>query len=244
MPVRLFGMDFADLDPAAAAAWVAARPEGAPFGYVVTPNADHLVRLARDPALRAIYQDAALRLLDSRVVARLAGLFGLRAPRVAPGSDLVALLLAHHLRQGERITIIGMRPRWLAPLCAMRGLAPPFHHDPPMHLDRGSPAFADAVRFVLDHPARLVFLAIGSPLQERLAAAVQATGQATGTGLCIGAGLEFLAGAQSRAPLWMQRASLEWLYRLAREPRRLWRRYLVHSPGVVGLLMRERWGWP
>ena len=50
--------------------WLAARPADAPFGYVVTPNADHLVRLQRQPELRPLYADAMLRLLDSRVVAR------------------------------------------------------------------------------------------------------------------------------------------------------------------------------
>jgi exopolysaccharide biosynthesis WecB/TagA/CpsF family protein len=187
-----------------------------------------------------VYQDAALRLLDSRVAARVARGLGLQPPRVAPGSDLTALLLAHHLRPGERITVIGMQPQWLAPLVAMRGLAPPFHHAPPMGFDGDPAAFDEAVRFVLDHPARFVFLAVGSPRQELLAAAIQATGRATGTGLCIGAGLEFLSGARTRAPDWMQRASLEWLYRLIREPRRLWRRYLVDSPWVVWLLARER----
>ena len=72
---------------------------------------------------------------------------------------------------------------------------------------------------MLAHPARFVFLAVGSPRQERLAAAIAATGQATGTGLCIGASLDFLAGVQRRAPSWLQRAGLEWLHRLRRRPR-------------------------
>jgi N-acetylglucosaminyldiphosphoundecaprenol N-acetyl-beta-D-mannosaminyltransferase len=54
-------------------------------------------------------------------------------------------------------------------------------------------------------------------------------------GLCIGASVEFLSGAKRRAPRWMQRAGLEWLYRLLSEPRRLWRRYLVKGPRVFKL---------
>ncbi len=99
-----------------------------------------------------------------------------------------------------------------------------------------------AVRFVLDHPARLIFLAVGSPRQELLAAAVQATDAATGTALCIGAGLDFLAGAARRAPAWMQRAGLEWLHRLSSNPRRMARRYLRDDPPVLALLLRERMG--
>jgi exopolysaccharide biosynthesis WecB/TagA/CpsF family protein len=100
-----------------------------------------------------------------------------------------------------------------------------FEHDPQ--------SFAAAVAFVRDHPARFVFLAVGSPRQERLAAAIAATGDATGTGLCIGASLEFLAGARRRAPRFMQRIGMEWLFRLASDPRRLLRRYLIDSPRII-----------
>jgi exopolysaccharide biosynthesis WecB/TagA/CpsF family protein len=239
--VRLLGLDFADLDAAAAAALLAARPPQAPFGYVVTPNADHLVRLARDPALAAIYRGAILRLLDSRVAAGVAVTLRLPAPRVAPGSDVTALLM-RHLRPGEPVTIVGLRAAWLPALAARCGLAPPAHYDPPMGFAADPDAFATTVAFVLAHPARFVFLAVGSPQQEKLAAAIAATGQSTGIGLCIGASLEFLAGATRRAPGWMQRGRLEWLFRLAGDPHRLARRYLVHSPAVVPMLLRARFG--
>ncbi len=95
---------------------------------------------------------------------------------------------------------------------------------------------ARAVRFVIDNPARFVFLAVGSPRQEMLAAAIKATGAARGTGLCIGASLEFLAGAIPRAPGFMQRAGNEWLHRLLVDPRRLGRRYLLDNPVIFRLL--------
>ena len=238
--VRLLGLEFADLDSEEAARAIAARPAQSPFGYVVTPNADHLVRLSRDPELTRIYRLAWLRLLDSRVVAGLARWRGLPTPRVAPGSDLTELLLDRHIHPREQIVIIGTRPELLPPLVERFGLAPPFHHDPPMGFEHDPAAFAAAVAFILAHPARFVFLAVGSPRQERLAAAVAATGQATGTALCIGASLDFLAGTERRAPAWMQRNGLEWAFRLACNPRRLARRYLLDSPRVVPLLLREK----
>lgn len=127
------------------------------------------------------------------------------------------------------------------PIVRATGLIPPpAHFDPPMGFARDPAAMAAAVAFVLDHPARFVFLAVGSPAQERLAEAIAATGRARGVGLCIGAGLAFLAGAERRAPRWMQMAGLEWLFRLVTNPRRLWRRYLCDSPAVLRLLLRER----
>ena len=238
--VCFLGVDFSNLDVARAASCIAARPADAPFGYVVTPNADHLVRLSRDPGLRAIYRNAAVCLLDSRVVSGLGRLIGLPVPLVAPGSDVTECLLRYHLRAGERITIVGLSPVWVPALVARRALAPPAHYDPPMGFEHDPAAFADAVAFVRSHPARLVFLAVGSPRQEYLAAALAACGDVTGTGLCIGASLEFLAGARRRAPRWVRRAGLEWLFRLVGDPRRLFRRYLMDSPAVIALLLRQR----
>ena len=238
--IDLLGLDFAEFDAAQAAAWIAQRPAGAPFGYVVTPNADHLVRLARQPELADVYRSALLRLLDSRVVAIAGRTIGLPVPPVATGSDLAALLLLRHLGSGERITIVGMRDHWLPALVNRCGLTPPYHCDPPFGFEHDREAAAAIVEFVLTHPSRLVFLAVGSPRQEHLAAAIAATRRATGTGLCIGAGLEFLAGVQRRAPAWMRHAGLEWLFRLGSDPRRLASRYLRDCPAILPLLVRER----
>jgi N-acetylglucosaminyldiphosphoundecaprenol N-acetyl-beta-D-mannosaminyltransferase len=238
--VTLLGLGFDDLDLAQASAWIAARPAEAPFGYVVTPNADHLVRLSRDRALQAIYRGAALCLLDSRVVAGLARLLRLPVPTIVPGSDLTAHLLAHNLAPGERITIVGLSPVWLPALITRCGLAPPAHYNPPMGFDRDPIAFANTIAFVRANPARFVFLAVGSPRQEYLAAALAASGDITGIGLCIGASLEFLAGARRRAPRILRRSGLEWLFRFASNPRKLFRRYVVDSPVVIALLVKQR----
>ncbi len=239
--IPLLGLDFADLTTDQAAAAIAARAADADFRYVVTPNADHLARLARDAALRRIYDAAWLRLLDSRVIAGLARARGLAAPAVATGSDLTASLLRDHLRPGERITIVGLSPAWLPALARRAGLAEPWHYDPPMGFAEDPSRLAEAVAFVVAHPARFIFLAVGSPRQEVLAAAIAATGQARGTALCIGASLAFLAGAERRAPDWMRRHGLEWAFRLAADPRRKARRYLVDSPRVLPMLWREGW---
>jgi N-acetylglucosaminyldiphosphoundecaprenol N-acetyl-beta-D-mannosaminyltransferase len=238
--VGLLGLDFAELTLSDAGLVIAERPAEAPFRYVVTPNSDHLVRLSRDPDLYEVYRGAALCLLDSRVVRGLARSFGLPAPSVVTGSDLTACLLTEHLRPGERITIVGLTPEWLPQLITRLRLAPPAHHNPPLGFENDPDAFAEAVAFVRSHPARFIFLAVGTPRQERLAAAIAAAGGATGTGLCVGASLHFLAGAQRRAPLFMQRMGLEWLFRFAAEPRRLFRRYMIDSPAIIALLLRSR----
>jgi N-acetylglucosaminyldiphosphoundecaprenol N-acetyl-beta-D-mannosaminyltransferase len=242
-PIRLLSVDFATLSLREVVNAINARPAGAPFAYVAAPNADHLVQLARDPAtMGPLYQGAWLRLLDSRVVARLARLFGLSAPPVVPGSDLTAVLVRGAAAAGEWVTIIGLTEEQAQALAIRTGLR--FHHHcPPLGFEHDPGAFAATVQFVEDNPARLVFLAVRTPRQEMLAQALAARGIATGTGLCVGVSLAFLAGTERRAPVLVQWAGLEWAWRLALNPRRLWRRYLVDDLAVLQLLWREARGW-
>jgi exopolysaccharide biosynthesis WecB/TagA/CpsF family protein len=72
-----------------------------------------------------------------------------------------------------------------------------------------------------------------------VARALADRGIATGTGFCVGASLNFLAGVERRAPALVQRAGMEWAWRLAQNPKRLWRRYLVDDPAILRLLWRE-----
>lgn len=238
---QLLGLSFDALDADAALALLAARAPEAPFAYLVTPNADHLVRLARDPARYGpLYHDAAWRLLDSRVVARLARLMGLPAPPVVPGSDLTARLFAEVIRPEDRIAVLGGAPRTIAAIRARFRLGNLIHHDPPMGFDADPAALAAAIGFVAGAQARFAFLCVGSPRQEIVARGVLARGGASGTALCVGASLLFLSGEERRAPRLMQRAGMEWAWRLARDPKRLARRYLVEDPAILALLWKQR----
>lgn len=218
---------------------VAGRDPTAPFAYVVTPNADHVLRLegAEGRALRPAYEAAWLSLCDSRILRFLLCLRGYR-PSVVPGSDLVVALFERVIRPETPVTLIGGTAEVASRLRARFGLAALAHHEPPMGFEADPAAVEACVRFVLDHPARFVLLCVGSPRQERLAARLAATGQARGVGLCVGAAVEFVAGVKRRAPVWMQRAHLEWLHRLVSEPKRLWRRYLAQAPALLRLTWR------
>lgn len=236
----LLGLDFSDLNVAETAAWIANRPANAPFGFVVTPNAEHLVRVAKQPELMAVYRQALLRVMDSRVVLRAAQMLGLPELSLVPGSDLTVELLTKHLRLGDRITVIGLWPKDLPLLQQRLPHAIIAHHFPPLGFERDEAAFQRTVDFVVAHPARFYIFACGMPRQELLGAKLKARGDLHGTALCIGSALEFLIGSQQRAPVRMQRAGLEWLHRLYKEPRRLGRRYLVQSPPIFTLLLKER----
>jgi exopolysaccharide biosynthesis WecB/TagA/CpsF family protein len=240
LTIPFLGLSFLDAEAAKVAERLARRPPDAAFAYLVTPNADHFVRLARAPHLHPLYAGAEWRCLDSMAVARGAALLGLRTPRVATGADILAAILDWHLRPGDRVTIIGLDAPGAAILRLRLPTVAVAHHQPPPRLGQDAQAIARAVAFAVAHPARFTLLAVGSPVQEQLAAAIAAAG-GTGTGLCVGAALDFWTGLTPRAPGWLRRLGLEWLFRLWREPRRLARRYLVDDWAVLRLLLVARW---
>jgi N-acetylglucosaminyldiphosphoundecaprenol N-acetyl-beta-D-mannosaminyltransferase len=88
------------------------------------------------------------------------------------------------------------------------------------------------------HQVRLVFIALGVPKQDRLALSLRQRMPELVL-LGIGGTFEILGPDGSRAPLWMQRVGLEWLYRLANEPGRLWRRYLISYPSGIWFLLKD-----
>ena len=88
------------------------------------------------------------------------------------------------------------------------------------------------VNFVCRAKPDITFLAIGAPQSEIVCQQLKQSGQARGLALCIGASLEFITGEKKRAPVWMQRCSLEWLHRLLSEPHRLAYRYLIKGPAI------------
>ena len=239
------GFAFDDLAMGDAVDWVERHARGATFTYVITPNVDHAVMLgeAGPEAWRAAYRAAVaasdLTINDSRILARLARLSG-RTLAVTPGSDLVRELVSRAADSSGSLALVGGRAEeaeWLRRTLPDWRIA---HLDPPMGV-RDDPAAQEAIaHFVEEQQADLVLFAIGAPQSELVAHRLAQRGLARGVGLCIGASVEFLSGAKRRAPRWMQRLGLEWLFRLLSEPRRLWRRYLVKGPRVFELWWRER----
>src|SRR5450631_2030313 len=207
------------------------------FGYVVTPNVDHLIRYHDDPAFRALYADAAYILLDSQFLSRVLRVTeGIRI-RVCTGSDLTEQLFARIIAPDDRIVLIGCTDEQARLLAERYGLAALCHYNPPMGFIRNRRQVEACVRFVEEHsPFRFCFFAVGAPQQEILAQALKSRGVARGMAFCIGASINFLTGVELRAPIWIQRLGLEWFFRLVNDPGRLAARYLLRGPRVFSLL--------
>lgn len=211
------------------------------FGYVVTPNTDHLIRYHDDARFRELYADARYILLDSRFLSYLFKLVrGVSLP-VCAGSDLTAALFRRVIQPDDKLVLIGATEQQAQMLRDQLGLKNLQHLNPPMGFIKDPAAVETCLQFIERHgPARFLFLAIGSPQQEIIAQQVKQRNRFRGLGLCIGASINFMTGDERRAPRWMQRIGCEWLYRLLQDPRRLAKRYLVRGPRIFVLLRHIR----
>lgn len=237
---RIFGVEFTPLGLEQVLALAAARDPASPFTLIVTPNAQHVVLLNREAAEWApiYHQQSWLCTCDSQTVRRLAALAGEDLP-LCTGSDLTAALFSRVLQPGDRITVIGCEDPVIEDLRRMYPGLEIAHHNPPMGYSTDPAAVQVCLDFVEAQSSRFTFFATGTPQSERVAAAVARRGRATGIGLSIGSSLHFITGARRRAPVAFQRAGLEWLYRLAQEPRRMWRRVFLESLPLLQLAARD-----
>lgn len=209
------------------------------YGFVVTPNVDHLIRLHEDARFRELYRAARYVLLDSRFLARLLRVTTGRRLPVCSGSDLTAKLFAEVIAPADRIVLVGGNERQAAELRKRYALTNLVQFSPPMGFIHDAGAVEKCLRFVEAHsPFRFCLLAVGAPRQEILAERLQLRNVARGLALCVGASIDFITGTERRAPQWLQRAGLEWLFRLVQNPVRLATRYLVRGPRVFGLLRK------
>jgi len=212
-------------------------------GTVFTPNVDHVVMASEDDRFRCAYAGVDLSLADGMPVVWASRALGAPLPERVAGSDLCAPLMRRAAEKGWRVYLFGggrgsakraaSRLRAAYPDLKIVGTASP-------RVDMSEPAAQrraalDAISAVAPD---LVLVGLGAPKQE-LWIHESAAALAPAVLLGIGASIDFLAGNAHRAPEWMSTAGLEWLYRLAREPRRLWRRYLVRDPRFLGILLAQ-----
>lgn len=220
---------------------VAARLSGGRGFALATLNVDHLEKLRHDAAFRRAYGAHDLIVADGNPVVWLARLAG-QDLSLVPGSELVVPLCRLAAEAGRPVAIIAGTEeaggKAAAALCTqIPGLnvaliaAPGFPFDPD-----GAEADALLDRVAAMGPG-LCLLAVGAPRQERLAARGRDRCPATGFA-SVGAGIDFLAGHQRRAPAFMRKARMEWLWRAALSPRRLGPRYLRGAMILPGLARR------
>ncbi len=230
--VHLLGLPFASLTFEEVVARVRTMLAGSCSHQIVLANA-HTVNLAcADPPYRKTLQEAALVLRDGVGVEIGARLLKRRLAHNFVGTDFIPLLVRAIADRPVRVFLYGAAPGVAAAAAeALRTFAPGIEI---AGIENGYGESDDVVRHVHAARADVLLVALGNPLQEQwIAANLPRLNVRVAIG--VGALFDFLAQRVPRAPLWMRRARLEWVYRLYREPRRLWRRYVV---GNVEFLWR------
>ncbi|MEM0947192.1 MAG: WecB/TagA/CpsF family glycosyltransferase [Pseudomonadota bacterium] len=208
---------------------------------VATLNLDHVVKLNRDRKFREAYQAQTHVTADGNPIVWLSRLSGQNVSLI-PGSELVSPIAGLAAEIGAPLGLFGAADASLSAASdALRaqhpGLAVVYCEAPPMGFDPDGSVADEAISRIAKSGARVVFLALGAPKQECFAARAQKALPGVGF-LSIGAGLDFVSGAQVRAPRWVRRIAAEWLWRLVADPRRLGSRYLACALAMPGLTTR------
>jgi exopolysaccharide biosynthesis WecB/TagA/CpsF family protein len=206
---------------------------------VCTLNLDHVVQLQQKPDFRAAYRRARFVTADGFPIVVLSHLLGTPITRTT-GADLVAPLCEAAGKRGLPIFLFGSDTPTLEKTATelrrrYEGLQIAGTFAPGRGFDAYSTEADAAIAQIRASGAKLCFLALGAPRQELFAS--RCIDELDGTAcLCIGAALDFIAGTQVRAPMFTQRAGLEWAWRMLKDPRRLAPRYARCAAAVPRLI--------
>ncbi len=226
--------------------WMQAVCAAGEPAYLTAAAVNLVMSAHEDPAVRAATLGATLAVPDGMPLVWALRLLGHPAATRVYGPDLMAAFCARAARTGTPMYLYGGRTPQALELLASRlrerfpgieiagGWSPPFR-----------PLSAAEERWVVAEidgsGARVVWVGTGQPKQELWMAHMRPLLRAPLL-VGVGAAFDFHAGLVPQAPPHLQRAGLEWAYRLAREPRRLWRRYATQNPRFVALFARQWWG--
>jgi N-acetylglucosaminyldiphosphoundecaprenol N-acetyl-beta-D-mannosaminyltransferase len=237
--IRVAGIPVDDLSEEETLAAIDQLINSAGPHYMTVVNAAKLVAASRDAGLRQAILESSLVTADGMSVVWASRLLGRRLRRRVTGIDTFERLVEHAAGRRLRVYFLGARER------AVRGAVERLSARHPALVVAGyrdgyfAPAESEAVaRAIRESRADLLFVAMGSPAQENW---IRSHLRATGVRFALGVGGSFdhVSGLRRRAPTLLQRAGLEWLYRLACEPRRLWRRYLIGNTMFIWLIVKQ-----
>ncbi|HEV2209041.1 MAG TPA: WecB/TagA/CpsF family glycosyltransferase [Verrucomicrobiae bacterium] len=243
-PVAILGVAFDNLTMAEALTRIESMIASRRPHYVVTANVDFIVQARTDVELRRIFLEAHLVLCDGTPVLWASRLLGNPLPERVAGADLVPLLIKAAAKKKYRLFFLGATPasaqaataRLQAqfPEVVIAGsYSPPFRKL--LEMDH-----QEIKRRIVESRPDVLLVAFGCPKQEKwMAMHYRELGVPVAVG--VGATIDFLAGQVRRAPRWMQRTGLEWVFRLAQEPGRLFQRYAKDLRTFGTDLCRQWW---
>ncbi|NES99874.1 MAG: WecB/TagA/CpsF family glycosyltransferase [Sphaerospermopsis sp. SIO1G1] len=214
--------------------------------YVVTPNAMHILTLQQDADFRNIYDRAFLVVPDGVSLLWAAKFLETPLNGRVNGTDLFEKLCAIASEQGLKIFLLGGRPG-----AAEKAQETLQNRHPNLEItgtycpDYGFENRQEELELINSKiqasAPDILFVGLGAPKQEKWIANNYLSLKVP-VSIGIGVSFELVADMVSRAPVWMQKAGLEWLFRLIVEPQRLWKRYILGNPTFIWLVLKQRLG--
>ncbi len=215
-------------------------------GSVFTPNVDHLMKLQDDAEFLKAYDCANYKLCDSKILFYISRILGTPLKEKISGSDLFPAFYEYH-KNNEDIKIFLLGAREGVALEAQKKINSKIGrpiivgtHSPSFGFEKDEEECSKMIELINQSGATVLAVGVGAPKQEKFICKYKDKLPNIKIFLAIGATIDFEAGNIKRAPKWVSEAGLEWLYRLLSEPKRLWKRYLVHGPSFFWLIFKQK----
>lgn len=215
-------------------------------GTVFTPNVDHLMKLQHDYEFYRAYQGADFKVCDSRVLVYASHFLGTPVQEKISGSDLFPAFYTYYQNDPSvKIFLLGAAPG-IAEVARTRindkvgRNMVVAAHSPSFGFERNEAECQAIIDLINRSGATVLAIGVGAPKQELWLTNYKDQLPNVKTFLAIGATIDFEAGTIQRSPRWMSDVGLEWLFRILCEPKRLWKRYLVHDLPFFWLILQQR----
>lgn len=213
--------------------------ESGAFAHLIGVNADKLLQMRDDPWMDACVRRCEVVNADGASMVMAARRLGSPVPERVAGVDLMAELCALAEREGYRVFLLGAKREVVERTRdALLGEYPGLDVVGVRDGYFGEGEFDAVAEEVRDSGAQVTFVGITSPKKERLIERFRELGL-TGAYVGVGGSFDVVSGAIPRAPMWMQRAHLEWLFRMMQEPGRLAKRYVAGNARFMRMLREE-----
>jgi N-acetylglucosaminyldiphosphoundecaprenol N-acetyl-beta-D-mannosaminyltransferase len=223
-------------------------------GVLVTPNVDHLIMLQSNPQFHAGYLKAEFVTVDSQIVFWALKWLGRGVQEKISGSDFLPAFCDYHAarlknqQDGAKVFLLGGREGVASQ--AMRHINSRTRsnvvvqaHSPSMNFVNDATECANVIDLVNRSGATALVVGLGAPKQELWIESNRSKLVHVTRFLAVGASIDFEAKVVERAPAWMSKSGFEWLFRLYKEPMRLWHRYLIRDPQFFWLLLKDKLGF-
>ena len=212
--------------------------------YVVTPNVDHIVKLETDKEFQEVYKEADLILTDGMPLIWISKIKKTPIKEKVSGSDLFPEVCKLAAEKGYKVFLLGAAEGVAAKAAEnlkvkYNGLNIVGTYSPSYGFENKEDEIEEIIKMINEFKPDILAVGLGAPKQEKFLYKFRNRLNVP-VSLAIGASIDFEAGNIDRAPKWMQKVGLEWFYRLCKEPKRMFKRYIIDDTKIIKIFIKYR----